>query len=115
MAPTVDRGKSLRRSVGAIASFAGRSNYHSAAGDWTRRDLRHEAKGARKTQGPRSVVGKDCCHNEELSRLNTIAGAGGNPEATRPLIRCGVAQKAGIPPTKTLCNNSCGQLEMAKD
>ena len=45
-----------------------------------------EAKRARKTQKPRSVVGKERCHDEECSRLNPIAGPGGNPEATCPLI-----------------------------
>ena len=37
-------------------------------------------------QEPSTVVGKERCHYEECGRLNPIAGPGGNPEATCPLI-----------------------------
>src|SRR6185437_4285425 len=79
-------GESIRRSVGTIASFAVGSNWRSAPSDWKRGDVTPETRRARKTQKPRAVFGKGGGGDEQCSRLNPIAGSGGNPEATCALI-----------------------------
>src|SRR6266404_5063319 len=86
MAATVGRGAGVCGSVGAITRSARRSNRSAAAGDPKRRDFAHESKRARKTQKPRTIVGKERCHDEEYRGLKPIAGPGGNPEATCTVI-----------------------------
>jgi hypothetical protein len=87
VAGAVGSSQSLSGSIGEIAFAASGPTRGRAESNSTCREFTSESRRARKTPELRAIAKRKRRHDQESSRLEAIAGSGGNPAATLKVSR----------------------------